>query len=312
MKVFRHIQYVCGAILASLTIALAGTSASPALAEENKIPEYRLQMSPAKQDIGELKPGTTKTGTFKVQNTGSKPFDFKVGVFPYTVSDDGYSPNYDTVGKFNDIVEWVTFSQTEGTLDAGEEAEITYTITVPRDVPAGGQYAILAAETTGEKNTSGSSGIVAVRRVGMLLYSEVEGNTRRTGTVVENNIASILFNPPISATSIVENTGNVHATAEYTLQVFPFFSDEEVYTNEENPITLTVLPETRRFNTLTWTGAPHLGIFRVRQTVKIFGETSITEKIVFLCPIWFLFIILALIFCMIAWIITRIRGRNSR
>ena len=116
----------------------------------------------------------------------------------------------------------------------------------------------------------------------------------------------------MSATSIVENTGNTHANAEYVLQVYPLFGNEEVYTNEENPMTLTILPETQRFNTVTWPNAPHLGIFRVKQTVTIFGETSVTEKVVFLCPIWFMFIVLAIIFCAIFWIITRIRARKNR
>ena len=309
MKIFRQIGYVFGAVFVAAVMAVFGLNAEPVLAEDT--PEYRLQISPAKQDIGELKPGETKTGEFKVQNTGTKEFSFKVGVFPYTVSDENYTPNYDETSKYTDIANWVTFSQDDGSVEPGKEVVITFTVKVPKDVPAGGQYAILAAETTGDENTSGGTGIVAVRRVGMLLYSEVEGNTRRTGSIEENNIPSILFNPPISGTSIVENTGNVHTQAEYIMQVFPLFSDEEVYTNEENPVTLTILPETRRFNTVSWDGAPRLGIFRVKQTVKIFDEVSVTEKLVFLCPIWFLFIVVALIFFVIIWAVMRMRGRGK-
>lgn len=309
MKIFRQMRYALGALLVA-AVAMGFGLATPVQAEE-EIPEYRLQISPAKQDIGELKPGETKSGSFKVQNTGSKEFSFKVGVFPYTVSDESYTPNYDQESKYTDIVKWVTFSKDTGTVQPGEEVVVEYKIVVPKDVPAGGQYAILAAETTGDESSASGTGIVAVRRVGMLLYSEVEGETRRTGSVQENNIPGILFNPPISGTSIVENTGNVHTQAEYVLQVFPLFSDEEVYTNEENPTTLTILPETRRFNTVSWEGAPRLGIFKVKQTVKIFDEVSVTEKLVFLCPIWFLFIVLAVIFCAIAWLVVRIRARKN-
>jgi len=320
MKVFQNIRRFLGASLMAAVFALS--SFSPVMAV-NEVPEYRIQLSPAKQDIGDLKPGEKYTGTFKVQNTGSKAFDFKVGVSPYTVVDEYYSPEYSKETQFTDIVNWVKFSKETGTLEPNGEAEISYTISVPSDVPAGGQYAVLTAETTNEDSNTDGSGIVAVRRVGMILYSNVQGSTRKDGSISENKIPTILFNPPISATSIVTNDGNTHGTASYVLEVCPLFSgkasdgtlcDEEVYTNRENPDTLTILPETRRFNTVTWAGSPKLGIFRVRQTVTLFGETSETEKIVFLCPIWFAFIIILIIFCAVFWIITRVRarGRDSR
>ena len=95
------------------------------------------------------------------------------------------------------------------------------------------------------------------------------------------------------------------------MQVFPLFGDEEVYTNEENPATLTILPETQRFNSISWDGAPQLGIFRVRETVTILDDTQTIEKIVFLCPIWFLFLILLIIFFVIFWLVSRARSRKS-
>lgn len=307
MKTFQKFACLLGTVF---TLALMTFfSSNQALAAD--VPDYRIQISPAKEDIGELKPGEKYSGTFKVQNTGSKPFDFKVGISPYTVEDELYSPNYNATNQYTDIVDWIKFSKETGTVEPNGEVEVAYEIKVPADVPAGGQYAILTAETTNEDNNTGNSGVIAVRRVGMLLYSNVKGNTRKTGSVLENKVPSILLNPPVSATSVVENTGNTHANARYVLQVYPLFGDEEVYTNEEDPMTLTILPETRRLNTITWPNAPHLGIFRVKQTVTIFDQSSTTEKVVFLCPVWFLFIVIALIFCAIFWIVTRIRARKQ-
>ncbi len=308
MKIFHKIKYLLVAIFAFATVALFGTGAVYA----DEVPEYRIQMSPARDDIGELKPGESYSGVFHVQNTGKQAFDFTTGVSPYYVVDEYYNPDYGSNNQYTDIANWIKLSTTEGHVEPNDEAEVAYTITVPADVPAGGQYAMLYAEIS-PKNDSATegSGIAVSRRVGMLLYSNVEGKTRKTGSVIENKVPSFLFNPPVSATSIVENTGNTHATAKYVLQVYPLFGDEEIYTNEEEPTTVTVLPETRRFNEITWPNAPHLGIFRVKQTVTIFGETSTTEKTVFLCPIWFLFIVIAIIFCAIFWIVTRIRARRQ-
>lgn len=301
-----RLRKICGGFLLALMIALFGVM--PVSADGEK-PDYRLQISPVRLDL-DLEPGTTSTGTFEVQNTGLKAYDFVLGVDPYSVTDENYSIDSETRTAYTDIVDWITFSQNEGHVEPNQNQEITVTVTVPDDVPAGGQYAMIYAEMVRDDELE-STGVAVNHRVALLVFSEVEGNTRREGQVLETKIPTILFNPPITATSLVENTGNVHATAYYTLQVFPLFGDEEVYTNEENPATLTILPETQRFNSISWDGAPQLGIFRVRETVTILDDTETIEKIVFLCPIWFLFLILLIIFFVIFWLVSRARSRKS-
>lgn len=301
-----RLRKICGGFLLALMIALFGVM--PVSADGEK-PDYRLQISPVRLDL-DLEPGTTSTGTFEVQNTGLKAYDFVLGVDPYSVTDENYSIDSETRTAYTDIVDWITFSQNEGHVEPNQNQEITVTVTVPVDVPAGGQYAMIYAEMVRDDELE-STGVAVNHRVALLVFSEVEGNTRREGQVLETKIPTILFNPPITATSLVENTGNVHATAYYTLQVFPLFGDEEVYTNEENPATLTILPETQRFNSISWDGAPQLGIFRVRETVTILDDTQTIEKIVFLCPIWFLFLILLIIFFVIFWLVSRARSRKS-
>lgn len=300
-----RLRKICGGFLLALMIALFGVM--PVSADGEK-PDYRLQISPVRLDL-DLEPGTTSTGTFEVQNTGLKAYDFVLGVDPYSVTDENYSIDSETRTAYTDIVDWITFSQNEGHVEPNQNQEITVTVTVPDDVPAGGQYAMIYAEMVRDDELE-STGVAVNHRVALLVFSEVEGNTRREGQVLETKIPTILFNPPITATSLVENTGNVHTTATYTLQVFPLFGDEEVYTNEENPATLTILPETQRFNSISWDGAPQLGIFRVKQTVTIFDDTQTIEKIVFLCPIWFLFLILLIIFFVVFWLISRARSRK--
>lgn len=300
-----RLRKICGGFLLALMIALFGVM--PVSADGEK-PDYRLQISPVRLDL-DLEPGTTSTGTFEVQNTGLKAYDFVLGVDPYSVTDENYSIDSETRTAYTDIVDWITFSPNEGHVEPNQNQEITVTVTVPDDVPAGGQYAMIYAEMVRDDELE-STGVAVNHRVALLVFSEVEGNTRREGQVLETKIPTFIFNPPITATSLVENTGNVHATATYTLQVFPLFGDEEVYTNEENPATLTILPETQRFNSISWDGAPQLGIFRVKQTVTIFDDTQTIEKIVFLCPIWFLFLILLIIFFVIFWLVSRARSRR--
>ena len=73
---------------------------------------------------------------------------------------------------------------------------------------------------------------VSKSRVGTLVYSTVEGETKIDVKIIDNKIPMFLFNPPIYATSLIESNSNVHLNAYYTLQVFPLLSNEELYTNE--------------------------------------------------------------------------------
>jgi len=281
---------------------------SSVYAEEE--PEYRIQLSPASISL-DLHPGQTSTATFKVQNTGSKPFDYKLSAAPYSVENEVYDANLDAETNYTNIAKWISFSQDVGTIEPNEQDEITVRVSVPKDVPDGGQYGVILAQIVNDSG-SDASGVAITQQVGLLVYSEnVDGQTRKAGNVLENKVPGFLFTPPVRVTSVVENTGNVHANATYILQVFPLFGGEEIYTNEEQPTVLAILPETRRLNTMTWDGSPKLGIFKVKQTVKFLDQNNVTEKIVFICPIWFLLIILVLIFLIVFWIVSRVRGRKE-
>lgn len=273
------------------------------------VPNYRINISPTHIDL-DLVPGKVVSAKFKIQNTGTNDFDYEINVAPYSVEGDEYKQDISRETAYTDLVNWVSVDKKTGRLKADEETDIVVTVKVPDDVPAGGQYAAVLAKMIEDKDGE-STGVTMVKQVGTILYATVEGQTRKEGKVLENKVPSFMFAPPVRATSVVENTGNVHARAQYILQVFPLFGDEEVYTNEEHPESQAILPETRRLNTMTWEGAPQLGIFRVKQTVKFLDEENVVEKVVFICPLWFLFIVLAIVFLAIFWIVSRVRGRGK-
>ena len=70
------------------------------------------------------------------------------------------------------------------------------------------------------------------------------------------------------------------------------------------------MPETERYHTETC-NLPPIGLFRAKQTVKIFGEESIVEKTVIVCPLWLIFVILFVVIALIIWIIIRMKSRKK-
>lgn len=295
-------------IVAALSMVSVAT-APVALAdgEDTDKQRYQVQVSPPTQKFT-LEPGTTYEGSFKVYNAGTESFDYKVESIPFSVTGKDYNPNYTSESSRTQISKWITIEKDNGHLDPGSDSEVHFVISVPNDAPGGGQYAALA---TSVKN--GDSGnLETVTRVAMLVYANILGDTREEGAILENNVPSIVFGGnPITATSLVENTGNAHGDVKYTLKVYPFGSDEELFTNEENPVELVVMPDTQRYNSVPWTDTPQLGLYTVEQTIEFLGQTSTTSKLVLVCPVWLIVIFIALILAIVFTVVSRARARQQ-
>lgn len=277
MKSNKLVARACLAIFSILFLGISIGACAYADA-----PDYQIRITPTQEAFEEFKPGETYTGNYKVKNTGTKTFDFKMSFLPYTVKNETYEPVYSDSNSYTEITNWITLNVMEGTLGAGEEQKIEYTIKVPEDAHGGAQAATIISTMYPPESESEGNSVGTTQQLGYIVYGNVDGDIIKTGKVLENKVPGFLFNPPIYGSSVVENTGNVYTKAEYKLQVFPLFSDEEVYTNEETPENSIIFPETKRYNEIKWDGAPQLGIFKVRQTVKIFDDESVTEKLVFL------------------------------
>ena len=307
-KRIKRTKLIVAALFAALSVGAVIAAPLRAVAASNSLPAF-LQVSPTKQRIS-LEPGSDYNSSFKVQNIGEGSFSYKAYATPFSVTDENYTSDYSTRGTYSKIADWVTCDPaTEtGTLEPNTEATVNFTVKVPEDAPAGGQYAAIMAETS--DGSSEANNIRTVNRVGMILYASIAGETKREGSVIENKIPGFILNPPMTVTSLLENTGNVEATAEYTFKVWKLFDKETVYNNEDKKGTLDIMPGTKRFGTITWDGAPKLGIFWVEQTIDYLGQTSTNKKLVIICPLWLLFIIIAVIFFLIFWLVSRIRARK--
>lgn len=308
-------------ILMALTLLFTSAmSCGAAVFAEDSMSESTMTVSPMTQKIV-LIPGETTEVSIKVSNPYQAKQDLEysasVGAFSQTASDDGKDDygkvDTGTITSYNQIVDWITLGKESGSVAPNEVDIIPVTIKVPVDAPAGGQYAtILVTDDTEYMDSSdGNVAIQSRMQIASIIYAEVAGETKEMGSILENNTPSFLLSNTLETTSMVRNDGNVHTDASYVLQVWPLFSDEEICTNEESPETSLVLPGTERYH-MQSCELPAIGFYKVKQTVKIFGEESIIEKTIFYCPIWLLFIIFFVIAALIIWIIMRVRHHNKR
>lgn len=277
-----------------------------------------ISLSPTTQRII-LTPGETFTSGFSIVNPNDADSNLDylatIGSFSYGKDEDGKydysSADFNTISDLNEIMNWTKIDNPTGVIAPNESRTLSYTIKVPENAPAGGQYmTILVKENNKETKDAGTSGVNEVMEMAFIVYAEVTGDTVREGSIEENNIPAFLLGNKLEATSIVRNNGNIHTDAEYVLQVWPLFSDEEVCTNEENPETSLIMPGSERYHVQSCE-LPMVGVFKAKQIVRIFGEVSEVEHVIVVCPLWLIFIIIFIIVALIIWIVARVKARKN-
>lgn len=297
------------------TITLLIPIASTALAANETT--IGFSVSPMGQSIV-LMPGDTYYGSFSVVNPNNNTSEifYEVSQKSFYVDED-YGTTFDE--EDSPIVEWTTIeSGGTGIIAPNSKSDVIFKIEVPTDAPAGGQYEAFNVAVKGvAKNTSGSesnSGLTVQENmvISHLVFAEIAGDTVRQGEITDISVPSFLFSGDITGHSAIRNTGNIHGVAKYTLQVFPLFSDEEMYTNEEHPMTNTILPDRTFYFENSWKDTPAMGIFRVVYTVEFEGAKAQVSKVVIKCPIWLLFIIIFVVFAIIIWFISRAKMRKKK
>jgi len=319
-------RLICNAVVAMLLALLIGGLVTlhnfgHAWAEDGAT--VSMFVSPMSQKIL-LVPGERFEGTILISNgssaTGDLNFSLEVGAYNRS-RDEGGIDDYTLVNTkertgHNIMMDWITLNKKSGVIHPNSQEEISFTIDVPKNAPAGAQYASILVSN--EPNNSGASEsdkggatIKDVTRMVSAIIANVAGQTVEKGSITDNSFPSFLTTGPLEATSMVRNDGNIYTDAEYILQVWPAFSDEEICTNEEKPDTNLVLPDTERYY-MQQCNLPMVGIFRAKQTVKIFGEVSTLEKTIVVCPLWLMFLIVFVIILIIMWLVLRVKSRKEK
>lgn len=306
-------RLVCGIMVLAVSVLVPFVNAFAA--------GYGLTVSPMNQEIV-LNPGDDYESSFVIANPLASVADtyYELSVEPFYFSDDN-EPYFSASGDSGAMTDWISFkTSTEGQLAPNDSKEVVFEIKVPETAPAGGQYAAIIAtistkpedESTDNKD-EGSSNISMkeTKRVAHLIYAEVTGNTIKRGEIISADVPSFLFSGKIRGSSSVKNVGNVHSSAYYTMRVTPLFSDEEVYTNEEDPEKRVILPDRTVYEELAWDETPGIGIYNVVYTVEFEGSKAEVKKVVVVCPLWLLFLIIFAIVLIIVYFATRKKTRKS-
>ncbi len=297
-----------GGLCLALALCPILLTISNVYADENS---QGFTLSPMKENAI-LNPGEIYESSFSIANPAAngKDFPYEITVSPFYV-DENYNNIFTAEGGFNEMTDWITIdSPLTGTLKPNDTEEIHFTINVPDNAPAGGQYAAIIVQSALPVNSDNKSAILERTAIAHTIFAEVTGTTTRQGDILNINVPGFLSSGTISGESTIKNTGNVHGKATYTLKVTPLFSGEEVYSNAEEPVTHDILPNRSYYNKLSWDNTPGIGIFNVVYTVDFEGKTNEISKMVIVCPIWLIVALIIIIAAIIGFIVMKFRKKN--
>lgn len=322
MRLLKYVKksFVSVVFVGLLAVGCFGFFGSRAVVAEGEAgntekPDVWLQISPVSKQT-QLGSGGIIKDSFVVENIGTKDFSYKVYASPYSVTDEDYNLSFDNENSYTQIARWIKFKAADGnmleeatyTIKVGEKQTIEYEINVPKDVPGGGQYATLFAESIPDSADQDASGIKTVSRVGLVLYGHTDGETKKAAEITNFDYTKFLFSGNMNGTSKVKNSGNIDFDASCTLTVKSIFG-AELFTKTE---AVYILPETERKFNIKWEDTPPLGIFQVTMKTTALDQTREESSVVLVLPIYVVVLSILLLTVIIIWIIIIIRKRRER
>ena len=240
----------------------------------------------------ELKAGETYTGTVVVANpmTAEQNFAYKVSVAPYSVEGTMNNANFATESLRSQITKWITIDKPSGVLAPNESAEITYTITVPEDAPGGGQYAAIMVGSDNTAPQAQGVNIQNIYEIASIIYARVDGEIKRSGEITENDIPGFVTAMPLTVSTELQNSGNIHETASVRVTVNNFLNGSQVYPaeGEDGILEEIVMPDSSRMVSRELGSLSPVGLYQITQSVTYMGQTSSNSQLVVACPVWFM------------------------
>ena len=301
-------------ILIIFLVTLAGTVF---LCPNTTYAAANMKISPVANGIT-IKPGDVQNYQFTMENLGQEQLKFKLSVSPYNVINENYDVDFVTETSYNQIVRWVTFQDDSGsfvknptlTLAPGEKRTVVYRVSVPDDIPKGGQYCIIFAESVHDETDQDNMtlGLQSVTRVSLIILGHGEGDTRNTAEITDFSLTGMFTSHNIDASARVKNTGNTDFTAIYDFTVKSIFG-RTLYTKSDN---FAVLPQTERRYSTSWAEAPLFGLFSVTYKVTAVDVDKEETHIIMILPAFVIVIALLLLTSIVVWSIILLRKRKER
>lgn len=263
-----------------------------------------------------LEPGKSYTGSVTVVNpaVATEELHYKVEVVPYSVQENGYDADFATELGRTQLAKWITVEESKGTLAPNKTAEVNFTVNVPENVPAGGQYAAIVVRKDSDVTQDEAQGMMvkSVYEMASLIYAEVAGETVHAGEVLENEIPMFVTGAPITLRALITNEGNTHEQLAIITKATDVFTGRVILEGDKARTEL-IMPESKRYlEEEVRDDLPVLGMVHVEQKLYYNGQSYDAVRDVIICPVWFIGLVVFVIVMLVSLVVHLIRKRVKK
>lgn len=276
----------------------------------------------------QLSSSSTYDDKITVSNDGVDDIKIEVYSAPYSYvfsENEGiYKLGFNNENNYTQLTRWITFDKGNGewtkkaeyAVPAHGSLEVSYRITTPESIPAGGQYAVIFAHTL--TGVVSANGIKTEASPGMVIYGRsTEGETNisasisdlKTGYGIEDADGTKRNN--FFGSAKVKNDGNVDFSATGKLKIEGIIGGGS-YETPADAGRISVIPETELTVSDEWKESPGFGLFKVTWTVTAGDSTETTETLIFVNPLPAIIIVILLLTIIIVWVTIVVRKRKER
>jgi len=296
----------------AVTVAVSFTLPGWPLLAQGQQPEREgIGISPTKLTL-DADPGEQLTGKFTVINTGNTPVNYRVYVKDFSIRNEAYEKDFEPIPGAVSPVDWIKVPGDTKKLAPEGQADLDYTVSVPKDAVPRGYYAVIFAETATPEGAD-ATGVARLKRVGSLVYLTVNGGSIEKGTVASFEAKGWQRDRPVTASLRVQNEGNVHFEATGKLRLKDIFGR----TVSTTDISGTVLPATiRKFSPELKLSQP-FGLYKIEGDITFLGKPAELKSqwVVVGSPFWlglWTVIIVAWAIVLIRWVKRRAKRKKKR
>jgi hypothetical protein len=255
-KITHHtlINKLAGFLSAGLILAGLLTPAVFAQGNQNSQSGFNFSTSPTVLNI-DTKPGNSVTNKVQLKNNGTATEHVRVKLLKFTSDNVGGSPILTTPEANDEVVNWITFS--ESTFDAEPNVWKTINVTVapPASAAFGYYYAVSFTRDIQDQNNNAPANLTGTVAVPMLINVEAPGTIRKadiTGFSVSKNVYEFL---PAKFSVTLKNSGNTHVAPRGN--IFVTKGGKNIATLDVNAGKGNILPTTARTFNADWNeGSP--------------------------------------------------------
>jgi hypothetical protein len=224
-----------------------------------------------------------------------------------------FIPVFETDTKGQTLAEWITVSTEAINIPAESSAEVTFTVSVPKEASPGGHFAAILIGTRPPEN-DGTTAVRTAQVVSSLFFLSIDGDVQEKASIREFSVTdNFVDSPQVDFLLRLQNDGNVHIRPQGEIKIYNMWGKERgVIPINHGSHFGNVLPDTIRKFDFSWKGESSLTeIGRYKAVVSLgFGtkaHQTISQEVSFwivpvkLTLLAFLFVIILIV--LIRWAI---------